>query len=232
MQMAQQKRYFKHRLKSIIDRWVAKEDDDPGTEIVDGKGHRAYVGGLWEAIGSMQFRFLVEQGLQPQHVFLDIACGSLRGGVRFIPYLERGNYLGIDTQRKLIDAGIKIELGENLYAIKKPEFVVSADFEFDKFTKKPDFALAQSLFTHLIERDIMLCLTRLRVSAKPNTRFYATFFECERPRKNPERSDPHLGFAYTQEQMAEFGEAAGWRSRYIGDWKHPRGQMMFEYSAS
>jgi hypothetical protein len=44
--------------------------------------HRAYVGGLWEEIGRLQFEFLLRHGLAPSDCFLNIACGSLRGGVR------------------------------------------------------------------------------------------------------------------------------------------------------
>lgn len=61
---------------------------------IGGEGPRGYVGGLWHELGELQFRFLVDQGLRPEHVLLDIACGSLRGGVRFVPYLNPGNYLG------------------------------------------------------------------------------------------------------------------------------------------
>jgi len=158
-----------------------------------------------------------------------VACGSLRGGVRFIPYLEPGNYLGIDMQSRLIDAGVRKELGEKLSALKQPEFVVSDRFEFDRFSKRPDFAIAQSLFSHLTAGDISLCLRNLRAVAKPGTRFYASFFETERPLKNAEKSDPHGKFLYSRDQMSQFGAECGWSSRYIGDWNHPREQKMFEY---
>jgi hypothetical protein len=36
----------------------------------------------------------------------------LRGGVRFFPYLDRGNYLGADASKDLIDAGITRELAD------------------------------------------------------------------------------------------------------------------------
>jgi len=105
-------------------------------------GHRAYVGGLWDEIGKLQFEFLVSQGLAPHHVLLDIACGSLRGGVHFIPYLEPGNYLGIDKEAELIQLGRREELPAGLEDERRPEFVVSGSFEFDLFTKRPDYALA------------------------------------------------------------------------------------------
>jgi hypothetical protein len=51
-----------------------------GEEAVEKLGHRNYVGGMWEEIGKLQFDFLVQQGLKPSHCFLDIGCGSFRGG--------------------------------------------------------------------------------------------------------------------------------------------------------
>jgi len=203
--------------------------EEAGSEIIDGDGHRDYVGGLWETVGTLQFRFMVGQGLEPRHVLLDVACGSLRGGVRFIPYLDRGHYLGIDMHRKLIDAGVDKEIGPKLLALKAPEFVVSDQFEFDQFSKQPDFAIAQSLFSHLARLDIQLCLRNLRSIAKPCTRLFASFFETQHPHENATRSDPRGKFLYTRDQMSQFGSESGWRSRYIGEWNHPREQRMFEY---
>lgn len=39
---------------------------------------REKVGGLWEQLGSLQFEYLVRNGLEPHHFLLDIGCGSLR----------------------------------------------------------------------------------------------------------------------------------------------------------
>src|SRR6476620_10345865 len=72
-----------------------------GVEGIRQLGHRDYVGGLWDEIGQLQFDFLVSNGLKPQHYLLDIACGSLRAGIHFIPYLETGHYLGIDKEPEL-----------------------------------------------------------------------------------------------------------------------------------
>jgi hypothetical protein len=94
-------------------------------------GHRYYVGGMWDVNGKLQFDFLVQEGLKPEHSFLDVGCGSLRGGLYFIKYLDPGNYLGIDKEKKLIKIGIKKELGEVLLKEKRPEFLISDKFEFE-----------------------------------------------------------------------------------------------------
>ena len=202
-----------------------------GERAVGGDGPRGYVGGLWHEMGDLQYKFLVEQGLLPEHVLLDVACGSLRLGNRVIPYLEAGNYLGIDIKQDLIEHGKKIELGETLFQIKRPEFVVSGSFEFGKFSKRPDIVIAQSLFSHLIQDEITLCLSNLSNFRKNNTVLYATFNEVDNPVLNPTTSDPHGFFRYTQRQMEDMGRRTGWQMRYIGDWGHPRGQKMVMYTA-
>ena len=196
---------------------------------IGGSGARGFVGGIWHEMGELQFRFLVDKGLQPHHVLIDVACGSLRAGVRLIPYLETGNYLGIDIDASLIEHGKAKELGAVLCAIKRPEFVVSDHFEFEKFSKKCDFAIAQSLFTHLIADEISLCLRKLRPIMNNDARFFATFFEVPEPIKNPPRSHPHGAYMFTINEMRDMGAAAGWGFEYIGDWRHPRGQKMVCY---
>ena len=86
--------------------------DDP--EFVSGQvkagQHRELVGGLWDEMGELQMEFMRSRGLLPQHRLVDIGCGSLRGGVHFVRYLDPGNYYGLDHNQSLLDAGHGIEL--------------------------------------------------------------------------------------------------------------------------
>lgn len=193
--------------------------------------HRAYVGGLWHEVGKLQFDFLLARGLRPDHVLLDVACGSLRGGVYFIDYLEPGNYLGIDREQKLIQLGLDHELAPGVAEEKRPEFVVSDSFEFDRFSKRPDVSLAQSLFSHLTAGDISLCLTRLRPIVAAGHSFYASFNEGTSA-GNPGTSDSHGYFAYGVDELSTLAAAAGWDTDYLGDWGHPRGQKMMRFVAA
>ena len=72
--------------------------------------HRLGVGGMWEEIGKLQYELVVREGLLPRHKLLDVGCGSLRGGVHFIRYLDSGNYYGMDKNEKLLSAGHDVEL--------------------------------------------------------------------------------------------------------------------------
>lgn len=203
----------------------------PENEIgIKEMGHRDWVGGLWEEIGKLQFDFLISQGLNPYHVLLDIACGSLRAGRLLIAYLDAGNYLGIDMHKLLIDEGLQQEVDPAVVEQKKPEFVISSKFEFNKFSKKPDYCVAQSIFTHLAPNAINQCLGNLARFSKAGCCVYATFFESKRPQLNFLRSShSHAMFFYTRRQMLAFGTRNGWSANYIGDWQHPRNQKMVLY---
>lgn len=203
--------------------------------------HREVVGGLWDEIGELQCRFLIEHGLQQVHTLLDIGCGSLRGGVRFIRYLEAGNYIGVDINQSLLDAGFDVELKAAELQDKMPRenLVHLLDFEFDRLGRHFDYALAHSLFTHLAFNHIRRCLERLAPVINVGGHFFATFFEL------PRTASPSLPFTHDPGEivtydtrdpyhykLADFFYAASglpWQIRYIGGWEHPRGQLMLEF---
>lgn len=200
-----------------------------GSEGVEVLGYQRYVGGLWDEVGRLQFEFMKSHGLQSHHVLLDIACGSLRGGRFFIPYLEPGHYLGVEKEPLLIEAGRKHEIAEQVWTARQPEILISADFEFERLSRRPNFALAQSLFSHLEAVDIKRCLKKLYEVAEPGCRFFATFFESRLPLLHLKKSHSHRNFRYGRTQMRRFGESQGWQAQYIGDWNHPWKQKMILY---
>jgi hypothetical protein len=210
---------------------VGSELKPQGLAGIKKLGHREYVGGSWELMQDLQFNFLISHGLQPHHHLWDIACGSLRAGVPLILYLEPGHYHGIDQHRALIDMGLTYELSRADYEQKQPEFIVSDVFEFEQFTAAPDYALAQSLFTHLPPRLILMCLRNLRRRAHQNTIFFASFFVTSKPRINQNEPHDHGAFWYTAEQMRAFGAETGWLAGYLGNWNHPtKEQVMMTFT--
>jgi hypothetical protein len=200
-----------------------------GDKGIKRMGHRDYIGGHWDAIGSLQFDFLVSRGLKPESYLLDIACGSLRLGVKAIPYLDPGHYLGIEKESGLVAAGLEHELDKDIRAERSPAIVISDAFEFEKFDQKADFAIAQSLFSHFPPELINQCFKKLHPSFADGGVFFATYFEVDTPRNNPSKPHDHGYYAYTRSEMLAFGEANGFAANYIGDWNHPRDQVVVEY---
>jgi SAM-dependent methyltransferase len=191
-------------------------------------GHRAYVGGRWDEVGQAQLDFLIAQGLRPDHVLLDVACGSLRLGARAIRYLDPGHYLGLDREGSLIEVGIKAELPAGLLADKRPEFVVTDTFEVNGLSRQADFAMACSLFSHLVPADIDRCLQAMRLALKPDGRFFATFIRRPLLWRNPTRSNAFAAFAYSRSDMRRFGQRNGFRVDLpVPDWPGEQEMAVF-----
>lgn len=211
---------FVHRA-TVIARELGFFVKPDGAEGIARYGHRASVGSSWDKQGRFQLSFLKTKGLKPSDALFDIGCGSLRGGVHFIPYLDSGNYFGIEKQADLLQAGIEHEVGDRLLEEKKPELIVSDSFEFDRFSKDSTFAFAGSVFSHLTADDIGLCLENLRAKSRDGCRFYATYFDVGKSRANYRKSHVHYSFYYTQSEMGDLGRANGWEPEYLGRWIHP-----------
>ena len=192
-------------------------------------GHRAFIGGqtpeMWFGIGRMQYHYLVSQGLRPHHVFLDVACGALRLGQYLIPFLDEGNYQGIEGEAALIDEGLAEEVLYGLGQSKAPRFV--CNYAFDVRGLKPfDYAIAQSLLTHLNAGDIAACFAGVAERAQAGSRFYVTWFEGDEADNPDGPSHAQMNWYYPFARLAELAAESGWRLERIGDWGHPRGQMM------
>jgi cyclopropane fatty-acyl-phospholipid synthase-like methyltransferase len=203
---------------------------------------RERVGGLWEQLGQLQFEYLVHNGLKPHHYLLDIGCGSLRGGIHFIQYLEKGHYFGVDKDDDLLEGG-KIEIAENNLQDKKPTLKLDENFDFPSLNQKFEYALAQSVFTHLPLDTIKKCIHNIDEVLIKESKFYATFFENNQSENSDEpmilestdgliiktypNQDPyHYKFNEFQELIKDTSLCV----EYIGDWDHPRHQKIIVFS--
>lgn len=200
--------------------------------------HRSEVGGMWKRIGELQFNFLKEQGLQPNHELLDVGCGCLRGGIHFIKHLNEEKYCGLDINPSLIKAG-QAELTIANLTSKKPMLIVNDSFNFNLFNKEFDYSIAQSVFTHLPVNIIQRCLINIEQVLKPGGKFYATFFETERKFSISSVNQQNSGlvthmdkdpYHYHISLFKYLTEGSSLKMKYIGDWGHPRNQKMICFS--
>lgn len=202
--------------------------------------HREIIGGLWDELGEHQLSFLIAQGLQREDRLLDVGCGSLRLGSRAIAWLEPGRYFGTDISTSLIEAGLSRELTQALRA-KAPfsNFSANGEFNFDFLREPVDFAIAQSVFTHLPLNHLRRCLARLAGGVRSGGRFFVTYFECPGDADLYEPLVHDLAGIITYDfqdpyhyRLVDLEWAIGdapWQLEPIGDWGHPRGQKICAY---
>jgi len=198
--------------------------------------HRGFIGGMWDEIGKLQFEYLKSKGLKPSQRLLDVGCGSMRGGVHFVSYLDAQHYYGFDLNSALIEAGLNIEIA-NIglsHKIDLKNFSTSSGFKYPKHWPSMDMALALSLFTHLNYGSICLCLKNTGKMLKKGGRFYATIFvahensyadpikQCSDVTTHPSKDPYH----YTPRLIEQAALEAGLRLIDIEDFEHPRNQKM------
>lgn len=217
-------------------------DKDWHRNAVAGKNWRKE--GVWDRVGKLQLDFLIKQGLKQEHRLLDVACGCLRAGVHFIKYLSNGNYYGIDKEKDLIKAGLEIELPRYDLQDSKPVLIVNNNFCLDELSDdiKFNFAIAHSLFTHIVPELIELCISRVLPRLVSNGKLFATFHRSSNNKVDLSR--PLSGFQswrkderhLTQYPLSMFEGIAskiGCSFDYIGPWGHPYNyinrQLMLEF---
>lgn len=103
---------------------------------------------FWKIKRDFQVSFLKEKGLAPDHTVLDFGCGTLRGGIPIIDYLQEGKYYGIDIRERVLLEARK-ELKEERLEHKNPNLVWFTNFSDLHFDEKFDFILAFSVLFHL-----------------------------------------------------------------------------------
>jgi len=202
--------------------------------------HRNYIGGRWDEIGKLQFEFLKEKGLKQHHKFIDIGCGSLRGGVHFINYLNDFNYFGTEINEELVKIGIDKELNQKQKnKITSKNFIISENFNLNFNINYFDYGIALSVFTHLKKKNIIKCLKNLSQKFDIG-KFYGTFFIVNNGNKNTpcKQLDGFISypfrdpFHYTFDEINEIAKVSGFKCKIINEFKHPRNQKMIEFFKS
>jgi SAM-dependent methyltransferase len=225
-----------------VKRRVRRALPDRYRRFWDPDWHRSTVRGndaFWDYLGKRQLDYLVEQGLQPSHYVLDVGCGPLRAGVHFIGYLEPGHYAGIDKREDTLERARRVELPRYGLEDKAPLLLVNGAFEFSELGETFDYAIAQSVFTHLTVNVITRCLVEMAKVLRPGGRFYATIYEnpqgktylgeiqqSERVVSYPDRDKYH----YDLDTLRAACQGTGLTMSYGGDWGHPDNQKMVVFT--
>ena len=103
---------------------------------------------LWKMKRKFQIDFLQGVGLKPHHWLLDLGCGTLRGGIPLIVYLNPGHYYGLES-REIVLAEAKLELREAGLENKKPTLLHSPDLGVLQLGQAFDYIWAFSVLIHM-----------------------------------------------------------------------------------
>jgi len=183
--------------------------------------YRAFIGPPedYDRIAAMAFNLLTSIGLRQHHRVLDLGCGSLRIGRLLIPYLNNGNYVGVEPNRWLVTDGILNEVGRDQIRIKAPRFIYRASLEGCE-NLELDYALAQSIFSHCTLPLVRDWLCQLSAHLRNDGALVATFCSGTVDFEGEGWIYPGC-VAYRPETLATIAGEAGLAFEVL-NWRHPR----------
>ncbi|MFE7121174.1 class I SAM-dependent methyltransferase [Streptomyces sp. NPDC057654] len=169
----------------------------------------------WLALGKMQFDYLSEHGLTPAHRMLDIGCGNLRAGWRFIDYLDSGHYYGIDISPDILISAKQTLTTYGLQG-KLPHLTITQNLTLDFLPDDHfDVVHAHSVFSHSPISVIDECFAHVGRILAPGGFFDFTFDRTEGAEHQVLRED----FYYRTETLIALAEKHGLRGRFMDDWE-------------
>jgi len=130
------------------------------------------VGGQWEEMGIKLSKFVQEQGVRSGMDVLDFGCGSGRLAYALAKEVDLKSYVGLDIVQELL-----------IYAEKKCpnnyKFLLNNSLSIPLKDSQFDFAFGFSIFTHLLQTEIMLYSKEIFELLKPGGIFIYSFLELE-----------------------------------------------------
>lgn len=169
----------------------------------------------WLALGRMQFDYLIEHGLTPDDRMLEIGCGNLRAGWRFIEYLDAGHYYGVDISPDILAAAQDTLVRYGLQH-KLPHLTPVLDLTLE-FLPEGHFTVihAHSVFSHSPIEVIEECLAGVGRILHPDGYFDFTFDRTEGCEHQVLRED----FYYRTETLVRLAGTYGLDARLMDDWE-------------
>jgi SAM-dependent methyltransferase len=172
--------------------------------------------------GSWQFWWLIRHaGLRPDDRVLDLGCGTGRLAKHLVPFLDRGHYTGLDISEEALDVARARVPGE-VRRDRAPTLTRNADLQLEEVDGEVNLVWANSLLTHLPERDVVELLQHLPDVLAEDGQAFLTFFD------EPQQSAKDFG--YLPAQIHEIAGNVPLHIRIVPQesFHHPKGQRLLE----
>ena len=201
---------LRHRDHTSFYREVMRRNAGADPDLSVGSANRD----RWFALGQLQYDYLIEHGLQPEHRMLEIGCGNLRAGWRFIDHLDAGNYYGIDASPDILLAAqrtlVEFALQDKLPHLMPVDDLTFAALPADRF----DVVHAHSVFSHTPLVTIDECLRHVGRVMTDDGFFDLTFNATMGKEHDVVRED----FYYQPQTLIALAKRHGFDAQVMDDW--------------
>jgi hypothetical protein len=196
--------------------------------------HRDIVGGRWDETGRIQMDMLADEGLQPDHHFLDIGAGSLRLGCKLVPFLNPGHYWATDLSGALLRQGYATEIADKS-RLSPTHLIEDSNFIFPGLPETITHALAFAVFTHLPANHLRRALIQIRARFPNLQKLMFTVFLAPdatnslHPVKQPDgvvTHDTRAPYHMLTDDVLHMAQSSGFTTALRPN-RLPRGQALF-----
>jgi SAM-dependent methyltransferase len=176
----------------------------------------------WLAIGKLQFDYLTGHGLTRDDRLLDLGCGNLRAGWRFIEWLEPDRYTGVDISPEIVIEANRTIVERGLQE-KRPEIRLFDGLDL-RFLPAGAFDVvhAHSVFSHTPPEVVTTLLSEAYRLLKPGGFFDFTY--------NLSETDETWGFLaedyyYPIEVIIGMATEAGFTAKPAEGWSYKQDKI-------
>lgn len=165
---------------------------------------------LWAAKREFQAGFLAGVGLKPGDYLLDLGCGTLRGGLPLIAYLDTGHYYGVDVRPEVLNEAQK-ELRAAGLGQKMPTITSVDDLGSTELGLRFDVIWAFSVLIHMDNEVLDGCLDFVKRHLSQTGRFFANVDTIDR------EEGSWQGFPVVSRSMSFYEDRAATRNLSVRD---------------
>lgn len=126
---------------------------------------------LWQMKRRFQIEFLRRHGLQPQHRLLDLGCGTLRGGIPMIDFLDEGQYTGLEVRSEVLEEAHR-ELADAGLAAKRPKLMLCDNLAMLDISGAFDMIWAFAVLIHMSDQVLDAALTAIERHLADDGQFF------------------------------------------------------------
>ncbi len=126
--------------------------------------------GDYDVIGEIEFDVLRAYGLEPSSTLLDFGCGNGRLGIHVVPFLDRGEYIGVDVAPTFLAHAERRLAPMTADGSRTIRLIHQTDENFELADDSIDIACAFSVFTHMEHEDMYRYLVALKRVVRPGGR--------------------------------------------------------------
>lgn len=163
--------------------------------------------------GVTDLEYLKKQGMQPHHRLLDFGCGTLRTGLFVIPYLDPGNYVGVDISETRIEKGCREAENQGIPRDRYRVVTLTGTGLEEIADEKIDYVWSLAVFSHMPSSEWYPILRKLHGQLSDDGKILISYSHRDKLKRSKFKD-----FWYTSDHVEKVAAECGYKTTFLDDW--------------